>query len=118
MTARTTRHPLGRADQIPRGEGRTFVVAGRRVAVFRARDGRVYATQADCPHRGGPLADGLVGAGTLICPLHERRFDLATGSELGGGDCRLQVFPVTVGPDGALAIEVAGAIDSGTAAGG
>jgi nitrite reductase (NADH) small subunit len=80
-------------------------VGGRRVAVFHARDGRLYATQADCPHRGGPLADGLVGGGVLICPLHERRFDLTTG-EAQDGDCSLAVFAVTVRPDGGLTVEV------------
>ena len=76
MSATAARHELGPVDQIPPGQGRSFQVGERRVAVFRGRDGCVYATQADCPHRGGPLANGLVGSGTLVCPLHERRFDL------------------------------------------
>jgi nitrite reductase (NADH) small subunit len=105
--ATPTRHQLGPVGQIPPGEGRNFVVAGRRVAVFHARDGRVYATQAECPHRGGPLADGLIGSGVLVCPLHERRFDLATGlGQDNASDCALAVFPITVGPDGALAVEI------------
>ncbi len=99
------RHELGPVDQIPPGQGRNFQVGGRRVAVFRGRDGCVYATQADCPHRGGPLADGLVGSGTLVCPLHERRFDLATG-QAQNGDCNVDVYPITVGPDGRLTIEL------------
>jgi nitrite reductase (NADH) small subunit len=99
------RHELGVIDQIPPGQGRNFHVGGRRVAVFRGRDGCVYATQADCPHRGGPLADGLVGSGTLVCPLHEWRFDLATGQTHNGG-CNVDVYPITVGPDGRLTIEI------------
>ena len=46
---------------IPAGEGRTFVLGGVRVAIFNGRDGEVFATQADCPHKQGPLADGLTG---------------------------------------------------------
>jgi nitrite reductase (NADH) small subunit len=51
--------------------------------------------QAACPHKGGPLADGLVGGTTLICPLHAWKFDLATGQALFG-DCGLKTYPVCV----------------------
>ena len=105
MSALATRFDLGSVDQIPRGEGRNFLVGGRRVAVFRARDGHLYATQADCPHKGGPLADGLVGNGALICPLHERRFDLVTG-QAQDGSCQLAIFPVTLRGDGGVTIEI------------
>lgn len=71
-------------DDVPRGEGRAVVVAGRKVAVFRAEEGW-FALDAHCPHRGGPLADGIVASRTVICPLHERRFDLVTGQERSSG---------------------------------
>ena len=105
MSATARRHELGPVEQIPPGQGRTFQVDGRRVAVFRGRDGCVYATQAECPHRGGPLADGLVGSGTLVCPLHEWRFDLATG-QTHNGSCNVDVYPIDVAPDGSLTIEL------------
>lgn len=73
-------------DDIPVGEGRAVTVDGRRVAVFRAEDGW-FALDARCPHLGGPLADGIVAQRTVICPLHDRRFDLATGEDAGGGPC-------------------------------
>jgi nitrite reductase (NADH) small subunit len=109
VSALATRFDLGSVDQIPRGEGRNFLVGGRRVAVFRARDGHLYATQADCPHKGGPLADGLVGGGALICPLHERKFDLTTGQaqgDNGDGSCQLAIFKVTLRGDGGVTIEI------------
>jgi nitrite reductase (NADH) small subunit len=74
---------LGPVDFIPLGEGRAYVVAGRTIAVFRQRDGQLFASDNECPHRGGPLADGIVGAGKVICPLHTWKFDLATGRCLG-----------------------------------
>jgi nitrite reductase (NADH) small subunit len=77
---------------IPPGEGRTFVLGGIRVAIFHMRDGSVYATQADCPHKKGPLADGLTGAGTVVCPLHSWKFDLATGNPVFG-DCGIKTYP-------------------------
>lgn len=49
------------------------------IAVFRQRDGRLFATANRCPHRQGPLAEGLVGRNSVICPLHAHRFDLETG---------------------------------------
>jgi len=96
---------LGPLSAIPEGEGRTFVVAGLRLAVFRARDGAVFATQADCPHKNGPLADGLLGAGTLICPLHSLKFNLLTG-QAQNSDCSLKVYPIKLSSNGQLLVEL------------
>jgi nitrite reductase (NADH) small subunit len=70
-------------DDVPLGEGRAATVAGRRIAVFNTPTGW-YALDNLCPHRGGPLADGLVADRCVTCPLHERRFDLDTGVNLSG----------------------------------
>lgn len=70
-------------EDVPRGEGRVVVVDGVRIAVFHAAGGW-FAVAASCPHRGGPLADGIVSDTTVTCPLHDRRFDLATGAALDG----------------------------------
>lgn len=74
-----------RVDDVPRGEGRAVTLDGRRIAIFRAAGGW-YAVDAACPHRGGPLADGIVCDRAVICPLHERRFDLETGAPLTTGE--------------------------------
>ena len=95
---------LGPVSAIPEGEGRTYEVDGRRLAVFRGRDGALFATQADCPHKNGPLADGLLGSGTLICPLHSLKFDLTTGKALNG-DCSLQIYPATLNENGQVMVE-------------
>jgi nitrite reductase (NADH) small subunit len=65
-------------DDVPPGEGRAITLGGRRIAIFRAGAGW-YAIDATCPHRGGPLADGIVCDRAVIGPLHEKRFDLQTG---------------------------------------
>jgi nitrite reductase (NADH) small subunit len=101
----TRRFRLGRLDEIPPGEGRTFRVDGRRIAVFHSREGQAYATQAECPHKGGPLADGLIGGTTLICPLHEWTFDLRSGMAINGS-CGLLTYPVTEDPDGVLYLDM------------
>jgi nitrite reductase (NADH) small subunit len=95
---------LGPASLIPLGEGRAFHVDGRRIAVFRARGGRLFAAEAACPHRQGPLADALVGGSIAICPLHGFRFDLATGEPVGN-DCRaLVTFPVALTSDDEIVV--------------
>ena len=75
---------LGLLQDIPPGEGRAYEVAGMRIAVFHTRTGGLYAVQAECPHRQGPLADGIVGGTTLVCPLHSWKFDLTTGHAIDG----------------------------------
>jgi hypothetical protein len=52
------------------------------------------------PHRGGPLADGIVSDRAVICPLHERRFDLATGAPLSSQDDVVTAHAVEVRGDG------------------
>jgi nitrite reductase (NADH) small subunit len=86
---------IGPLSGIPRGEGRTFEVNGEMIAVFHTRQGEVRAVQAACPHRGGPLADGLVGGDTVVCPLHARKYDLATGAVISG-ECPIKSYPVRV----------------------
>lgn len=72
-------HRLGPADQIPLGEGRAFAIEDHQVAVFRLRDSQLRALSAVCPHRGGPLADGLTDSQQVICPLHNHAFRLIDG---------------------------------------
>ena len=94
-------HLLGPVSAIPKGEGRVFRIDGEEIAVFHTRKGEVYATQAECPHRQAPLADGLLGGTTLICPFHAWKFDLRTGAALMG-DCGLQIYPVRLTSDGEM----------------
>lgn len=96
---------LGPLDRIPLGEGRSYRVDGMEIAVFRARKGELFAVQARCPHAGGPLADGLIGDGRVICPLHGHAFDLRTGSSLRGECANLRTFPVRVSPSGEILLE-------------
>ncbi len=70
---------------MPLLEGRSVAAGGRRVAVFRLPDGWA-ATDAACPHAGGPFGDGIVDDRCVTCPLHNRRFDLGTGLPIGGPD--------------------------------
>lgn len=102
--SRTVR--LGPVEAIPLGEGRAFVVDGEAVAVFRTRGGGLFATQAFCPHGRGPLADGLVGRGTVLCPLHAFAFDLASGRSLGGSCADLRCYAVSSGANGEIVLQI------------
>jgi len=84
---------LGPVEKVPRGQGLCFIVGGREIAVFRQRDGRIFATENRCPHRQGPLSEGLLGSGKVICPLHAHTFDLASGAGPNPEEC-LQVYTV------------------------
>ena len=66
-------------DQIPLREGRLAHVRGREIAIFNLGD-RVLAIDNRCPHKGGPLADGIVSGQSVVCPLHAWKIDLATGT--------------------------------------
>ena len=101
---RATGHVVGRVDDVPPGEGRAFVAGGVQVAVFRLRDGSLHATQAACPHAGGPLADGQTDPDVLVCPLHLYAFRWSDGTSPGG------VTPLTVYPvrdvDGSIVVDL------------
>ena len=98
----TTVYNLGSRERIPPGEGRVFRVRDTDVAIFRTRAGQVFATQATCPHRGGPLADGLVGAGKVICPLHSYVFELATGQSVESSCEHLRTYAVSLNDAGEI----------------
>ena len=99
-------HALGPASQIPVGEGKTFQVGGQKIAVFRSRDGRLFSTQAFCPHKNALLADGITGSGKLICPLHAYKFDLETGKPVGNGCEPLQTFRIELSSGGDLQLHL------------
>ena len=101
---------LGSVDQIPHGEGRTFIVEGRQIAVFRLRDDSLRALDAVCPHRGGPLADGLADSRVVICPLHGYTYDLTTGCEVANGGVAVTAYPVHVDDGGTIQLRIDGKV--------
>lgn len=87
---------VARAAELPVGRGRFVERDGCLLAVFNAGGGRFYACSALCPHEDGPLAEGWVEAGAVVCPWHGFDFDLATGRCRVDADLGVQVYPVRV----------------------
>ena len=69
---------ITKAEDIPLREGRAVTVGETVIAIFHLED-RYLTIQNKCPHKGGPLCDGIVSGTTVVCPLHGRRFDLESG---------------------------------------
>ena len=76
-------------DTIPPREGRAVLVGGRELAIFNLGD-RFLTLENRCPHRGGPLCDGIVAGTAVVCPLHGWKVSLETGEverPSGGNAC-------------------------------
>lgn len=80
-TNRWTRIAYSR--DIPLREGRAVRVGNRDIAIFNLGD-RFLAIENRCPHKGGPLADGIVSGMAVVCPLHAWRMNLETGKGVNG----------------------------------
>ncbi len=106
MIATRTTYNLGPIDRIPPGEGRTFDIGDHSVAVFRTRENILHAVQAFCPHRSGPLADGIIGDGKVICPLHSYKFNIVTGQPLGDDCAALEVYRVSLTGNGEIILQL------------
>ena len=69
---------ITRTENIPVRQGRSVTLGDAELAIFNI-DGRFLAIDNQCPHKGGPLCDGIVSGTTVVCPLHGWRFDLESG---------------------------------------
>ncbi len=72
-------HKVCGLDEIPRRGSRVVLHEASRIAVFRAADDQVFALNDVCPHKGGPLSQGIVHGHRVTCPLHGRILELASG---------------------------------------
>ncbi len=92
------KHPSARG---PASENRQSL----EVAIFNL-NGRFLTVENACPHKGGPLCDGIVTGTAVVCPLHGRHFDLETGMPVRASEpsC-LAVFPTRV-EDGIILVDV------------
>jgi nitrite reductase (NADH) small subunit len=93
------------ADILPRS-ARVVRTARGEVAVFRTAADAFYAVDNRCPHRGGPLSEGIVHGDAVTCPLHNWVISLSTGKALGADEGCVATLPVKV-DDGRLFLALA-----------
>ena len=69
-------------DEIPRLGSRVVASAHGDIAIFRLADDEVFAVHDKCPHKGGPLSQGIVSGKVVTCPLHSWKIDLQSGEAI------------------------------------
>ena len=94
-------------DQIPPRQGRSVSIGDRQLAIFNLGD-RFFATDNRCPHKGGPLCDGIVTGTSVVCPLHTWKINLVHGCverpQAAGEQC-VATYAVRV-EEGVVAVSV------------
>jgi nitrite reductase (NADH) small subunit len=107
MTSDRTWTKITRVENIPPREGRPVRVGDLELAIFNL-NGRFLTIENACPHKGGPLCDGMVTGAAVVCPLHGRHFDLETGMPVRASEpACLAVFPTRV-EDGIILVNIDG----------
>jgi nitrite reductase (NADH) small subunit len=96
----------GALADIPRQGARLVRTQAGCVAIFRTADDQVFALDDRCPHKGGPLSEGIVHGNAVTCPLHAWVFDLATGQAQGADAGQVRTFAVRVA-EGRVLLEAA-----------
>jgi nitrite reductase (NADH) small subunit len=81
---------------IPRLGSRVVTKDKLRIAIFRADDDSVFALEDKCPHKGGPLSQGIVHGCRVTCPLHNMVIDLAEGRAIAPDEGQVRTFPTKV----------------------
>lgn len=99
MNGAVTWYRVGAITDIPPLGARVVRIDGRSIALFRTSDDRVFALLDRCPHKAGPLSQGIVHGSCVTCPLHDWVIDLESGEAKGPDEGRTERYEVRV--DGA-----------------
>lgn len=101
-------------DDVPTAGTRRVKVGANTIALFRPGADRVFALEDRCPHKGGPLSEGIVAHDHVACPLHGRCIELATGRMVAPDEGATRRFDVRV-EAGRIQLERAALLTLGTA---
>jgi nitrite reductase (NADH) small subunit len=94
---------IGSTIDIPVRGARCVATPQGRIAVFRTAEDRFFAIEDRCPHKAGPLSEGIVHGHAVTCPLHNWVISLETGAALGADEGSVRTFALKV-EDGRLFI--------------
>jgi nitrite reductase (NADH) small subunit len=83
-------------DDIPAFGSRKLAAGALKIALIRTEGSNVYALEDRCPHRGGPLSEGIVSVDRVACPLHGQCIALASGEMIAPDEGRARRFDVRV----------------------
>jgi len=85
---------IGKIDDIPKLGARVVKYADIDIAVFRTVDDRIFALRDQCPHKQGPLSQGIVHGDTVTCPLHNWKIKLEDGEAVAPDEGCSAVYKV------------------------
>ena len=91
---------IGLQHEIPQLGSRVVKTPQGDIAVFRAADDHLFAMRDRCPHKGGPLSQGIVYGHTVACPLHNWCMDMNKGEAIGPDEGCVPTYPVKVEDNG------------------
>ncbi len=87
---------ITKLDEIPVLGSRLVETETMNIAIFRGRNDTVYAIKDACPHKNGPLSQGIMHGHSVTCPLHNWKIDLISGEALGADEGCTNVFDAKV----------------------
>jgi nitrite reductase (NADH) small subunit len=87
---------IGSIDDIPQRGGRCVNTPQGRIAIFRTIENQIFAIEDHCPHKGGPLSQGIVHGAAVTCPLHNWVISLETGKALGADEGAVRTIPLRI----------------------
>jgi len=87
---------VGELDDIPKLGARVIKTSNGDIGIFRTADDEVFALRDSCPHKGGPLSQGIVHGKRVTCPLHNWNIELASGEAVAPDEGCAASFPVKV----------------------
>ncbi len=94
---------IGHISDIPLRGARCVKTPQGKIAVFRTSENEAFAIEDHCPHKGGPLSQGIVHGNAVTCPLHNWVISLETGKALGADEGEVRTIRVR-NDGGALSI--------------
>lgn len=96
---------IGNLDDIPLRGARCVKNGDMTIAIFRTSDDQVFALEDKCPHKNGPLSQGIVHDGCVTCPLHNWVISLESGLAQGADEGETTTFPVKL-EDGKILLSI------------
>ena len=96
---------IGKVTDIPRQGARVIATESGPIAVFRTVDDEIFALRDQCPHKGGPLSQGIVFGRSVACPLHNWTIGLADGCAAAPDEGFAKRFDVKVEADGSILLD-------------